>query len=56
MIFVEVRLSPLGTPAGVGPIIPVPDDNEECGAVGGLRAGRENQPQCHFLHYKSYMT
>jgi hypothetical protein len=34
-----VRLSPLGTSATIWPIVPAPDD-DECGAVGGMRIGR----------------
>jgi hypothetical protein len=34
-----VRLSPLGTSATNWPIVPAPDD-DECGAVGGMRIGR----------------
>jgi hypothetical protein len=36
-----VRLSPLGTSATIWPIVPVPDD-DECGAVGGMRISRGN--------------
>jgi hypothetical protein len=38
-----VRLSPLGTSAINWPIVPAPDDNDECGAVGGMRIGRGNR-------------
>jgi hypothetical protein len=34
-----VRLSPLGTPANIWPIVPAPDDEE----VGGMRVGRGNR-------------
>jgi hypothetical protein len=36
-------------------------DDDECGAVGGMRICRrnqvlgENQPQCYFVHHKSHM-
>jgi hypothetical protein len=36
-----VRLSPLGTSATNWPIVQAPDD-DECGAVGGMRIGRGN--------------
>jgi hypothetical protein len=40
-----VRLSPLGTSATDWPIVPAPDDDDddECGAVGGMRTGRGNR-------------
>jgi hypothetical protein len=38
-------------------------DDGDCGAIGGMKIGRgnrstqrENLPQCHFVHYKPYMT
>jgi hypothetical protein len=38
------RLSPLGTSATNWPIVPDPDnDDDECGAVGGMRVSRGNQ-------------
>jgi hypothetical protein len=37
-----VRLSPLDTSATNWPIVPAMDD-EECGAVGGMRIGRGNR-------------
>jgi hypothetical protein len=30
-------------------------DDDECGAVGGMRIGKGNLPQCHFAHHKSRM-
>jgi hypothetical protein len=39
-----VRPGPLGTSATVWPIVPAPDDDDdECGAVGGMRIGRGNR-------------
>jgi hypothetical protein len=38
-----VRLSPLGTSATNWPIVPAPDDDDECGTVGGMRIGRGNR-------------
>jgi hypothetical protein len=40
-----VRLSPLGTSTTNWPIVPAPDDDDddECGAVGGMRIGRGNR-------------
>jgi hypothetical protein len=35
-----VRLSPLGTAATVWPIVPAADDDDDCGAIGGMRIGR----------------
>jgi hypothetical protein len=37
-------------------------DDDECGAVGGMRIDRGNRnirrnpAQCHFVHHKSHMT
>jgi hypothetical protein len=41
-----MRLSPLGTSAINWPIVPAPDDDvddDECGAVGGMRIGKGNR-------------
>jgi hypothetical protein len=38
-----VRLTPLGTSATIWPIVSAPDDDDECGAVGGIRIGRGNR-------------
>jgi hypothetical protein len=42
-----VRLSPLGTPTIVWPIVPAPgdddDDDDDYGAVGGMRIDRGNR-------------
>jgi hypothetical protein len=37
-----VRLSPLGTSATNWPIVPVPDDDDACGAVSGMKIGSGN--------------
>jgi hypothetical protein len=47
----EVRLSPLGTPATIGPTVPDPDDDDdddddERGAVGEIRIVRRNRNIC----------
>jgi hypothetical protein len=34
-----LRLSPYGTSANIWPIIPAPDDNVDCGEIGGMRIG-----------------
>jgi hypothetical protein len=38
-----VRLSPLGTAATTGPIVPDPDDDGDCGAISGMKVGRGNR-------------
>jgi hypothetical protein len=48
-----VRLSPLGTSATVWPIVPAPDDDDECGGVGEMTGG-ENLPQFQFVHHIIY--
>jgi hypothetical protein len=40
------RLRSLGTPTNSGPIVPSPDDDdEECGAAGGMTIGRARRNQ-----------
>jgi hypothetical protein len=40
----------------------IDDDDDDCGAIGGMRIGKGNLrtgrklPQCHFVHNKSHMT
>jgi hypothetical protein len=42
-ILSEVRLSPLGTAATIGLLYqPQMIDDGDCGAVGGMKIGREN--------------
>jgi hypothetical protein len=37
-------------------------DDDDCGAIGGMRIGREtvvlgeNLPRCHLIHHKSHRT
>jgi hypothetical protein len=37
-----VKPSPFHTAATVWPILPAPDDDDDCGAIGGMRIGRGN--------------
>jgi hypothetical protein len=34
----------------------IDDDDDESGAVGGMRIGKGNLSECHFVHHKSHMT
>jgi hypothetical protein len=43
IFFHGVRLSPLGTAATVWPIEPAPDDDDDCGVIGGMRIDRGNR-------------
>jgi hypothetical protein len=38
-----MRLSPFGIAATVWPTVPAPDDNDDCGAIGGMRIGMGNR-------------
>jgi hypothetical protein len=38
-----MRLDPFGTAATVWPIVPAPDNDSDCGAIGGIRIGRTNR-------------
>jgi hypothetical protein len=38
-----VTLGALGTSATRGCVVPAPDDDGECGAVGGVRIGKGNR-------------
>jgi hypothetical protein len=59
-----VRLGPLGTAATTGLLYQpwMIDDDDECGAVGGMTVGRGNRSTrrkptpVQFVHHKSHMT
>jgi hypothetical protein len=49
-----VQLGPLGTAATNRPIMPAPGVYDD-GEIGGMMIGRENLPQCRFVHHKPHM-
>jgi hypothetical protein len=55
-----VRLSPLVTAATVWPLVPAPDDDDDCGALGGMRiySWKRNtrSTQYHFVHHQPNMS
>jgi hypothetical protein len=52
-----VGLSPLGTAVTSGLLYkPQMIDEGDCGAIGGMKIGRGNLPQRHFVHHKPHMT
>jgi hypothetical protein len=51
----ESKLGPLGTSATEWPIVPTPGDYDD-GEIGGMKIGRGNLPQRHFVHHKSHLT
>jgi hypothetical protein len=50
-----VQLGPLGTAGTDWPIVPAPGDYDD-GEFGGMKIGRGNPPQRHFVHHKSNLT
>jgi hypothetical protein len=63
LILSGVRLSPFGTAATIVLLYqPQMIDDGDCGAIGGMKIGRENRStrrkptQCHFIHNKSHRT
>jgi hypothetical protein len=49
-----VELGPLCTSATEWPIVPVRGDCDD-GEFGGIKIGRGNLPQRHFVHNKSHL-
>jgi hypothetical protein len=48
-------MGPLGTSATEWPIVPDPGDYDY-GEFGGMKIGRGNLPQRHFVQHKSHLT
>jgi hypothetical protein len=49
-----IQMGPLGTSATEWPIVPAPGDYDD-GEFGGMKIGRGNLPQRHFVHHKSHL-
>jgi hypothetical protein len=52
---VELKLDPLDTSATEWPVVPAPGDCDD-GEFGGMKIGRGNLLQRHFVHHKSHLT
>jgi hypothetical protein len=50
-----VQLGPLDTAATDWPTVPALGDYNN-GELGGMKIGRGNLPQGHFVHHKSHLT
>jgi hypothetical protein len=51
----ESILGPLGTSSTEWPTIPAPSDCDD-GPIGGMKTGRGNLPQRHFVRHKSHLN